>query len=650
MQPSHVKPSLCLIGTSNGVFEDGYSKVFRDSSDLRSFSKNCIGYCSSALFALKAPSLDFGTFDICVLDFAVNDGIQLQQSMASPEIVYSSVADAVHRILSASCLPVLLILPVLSVFKAATRTVRDIYLRIADRYNLPVFDCYRYLEELAARGHAISPLFDDDMHLRRDIAVAIAELCLEGALVAHRISASGPRISGVGWTYRYLSVTETRRPGGQLRQPKSSLFTTHISDITESGCLPIDIGGEAEITAIGLDWANSRGKLSLGGQAGRSFSVSTAYSGDDQSRFVFGLFPMVGPVEILDKSVSLLLESDGSGAARIGLGGFIIRQQASYDVSTMLSEAFFISDAFVRAPIKSELRNVNRWDRPLFYFKGLEKFLARPDTYSGIYSIKILDTFFDLFVENNHAPATVVHFHPAIPDRSGVGLPIFLGQAIEGASPNVVHVSDPGLYLSATMPIAWFAGIQGCPIQLIMHQILKSLSQSFGQTKLIFTGTSGGGFAALYYGHGFPHSLSLVSNPQTKILNFEYQAIHDYCHTCFGTVDKEGIKRVLDRIIVSDLVALYSTGFENFVLYAQNTTDVGLETHLKPFLSALPKELLGRVAVLHGEWGHGHIPPPASLWARLLGEAIAWPGGWAEFVEMADLYYLGLKLSLGKQC
>lgn len=631
---------LCLIGTSNGVFEDGYISAFRSYENIRTLSKNCLGFCSSALFALKAKEIDFSAFDICVLDFAPNDAVQLQLGVALPEVVRSALSDAVGRVLAAGCLPALLILPVLSVFEAPRREVQEIYLDIAARYDIPYFDGYRYLEFLQARGVVLQTLFKDDMHLQRQMAAQWVGYFLEGLTVAHRIRIPGREVSGTGFRYEHVDVREMGVDEALISHRSSSLFEADVVPVLQTGEVPLAGGAGREITAIGVDWANSSGSVVVAGANGARVQLSNEYSGDDPTRFVFGLSPVNPPVGLIEPKVTLALIDDTRGPARLTLGGFVLRAPAEQRATTLLQRPFPVSDAFIR-PAHPELRDAQRWNQPIVYFETLEQFLGRGATPSGLYTVKILDTFFDLLVFNRGSPTTVVSFHAALPDRDQIKLPYFTGQSLAGADPNVVLVSDPALYADPTVPLAWFAGLRGCPVQEILPLMIESLQAGFAGSRLIFTGPSGGGFAALFYAHRFPGSLAIPSNPQTRIARFERDAVAAYCRACFGVDDEAGIRDVLERRITADLPALYAAGFENFVVYCQNASDSHVELHQRPFLEALPLGQRPRVAVVQGDWGEGHVAPPSAAWSRLIAEAVNWPSSWDDFVAGGDFHYLG---------
>jgi len=479
------------------------------------------------------------------------------------------------------------------------------------------------------------------MHLHRPFAATLVGYFFEGLLVAHRLRAPGAEITGAGFAYSYHPVETFDTGDSLLTHRKSALFEAEILDVTASCDLAITDSAGGEIVALGVDWANSRGRLTLSGATSCTTTITNPYTGDDPKRFVFGLYPTMPPVRLENSCVTLALTDDSLAPAKLALGGFVIRQMKDYCVRTQLPAPMVISDAYSKPESAPDLRDARRWGRPLYFFENIEQFLQRKKTPSGIYTLKILDIFFDFLVENRQAATTVVSFHAAMPNRKDFKLPIFTGQTLAGAMANVILVSDPGLYANATVLLAWFAGSRGCPVQAILPIILESLNDAFGKARLIFTGPGCGGFAALFYAHHFPHSLCIPSNPQTDIAKFDRLAVQHYCEAGFGAKNDVEIADVLDNQIISNLCRLYEGGFENFIIYCQNESDHHVEQHEKPFFESLPEERQKQVARVHGDWGHGHIAPPANLWAKLLTEAVHWPGNWADFIATTDFSYLG---------
>ena len=174
-------------------------------------------------------------------------------------------------------------------------------------------------------------------------------------------------------------------------------------------------------------------------------------------------------------------------------------------------------------------------------------------------------------------------------------------------------------------------------MQPALTHLIKEFHRAFGGKRLIFTGPSGGGFAAMFYSWHFPGSICFPTNPQTNITRYERAAVDFYAEKCFFTfADQIG-----DIEITSDIGSLYGECVPNYIVYFQNRSDDHLDIHWKPFIEGLPPSSVARVRTIIGSWGDGHKAPPAELMTRLLASAVSWSGGWGDFLAEADLGYLG---------
>ena len=50
-------PRLCLMGTSNGIFKDGYASVFSRTDAFARFDNYSVGFCSSDMLAYQKKEL-----------------------------------------------------------------------------------------------------------------------------------------------------------------------------------------------------------------------------------------------------------------------------------------------------------------------------------------------------------------------------------------------------------------------------------------------------------------------------------------------------------------------------------------------------------------------------------------------------------------
>jgi DNA replication protein DnaC len=130
-------------------------------------------------------------------------------------------------------------------------------------------------------------------------------------------------------------------------------------------------------------------------------------------------------------------------------------------------------------------------------------------------------------------------------------------------------------------------------------------------------GASNGGYAALYFSFFFKESIAYVINPQTRIADFTKAAVEEFALACLGAKNINDVSSALGNT-ESDVRRLYSSGFDNFIIYVQNETDHHVQTQMNPFLACLQKDIV----VIRGNWGVGHTAPPVSYMSELLKKLI----------------------------
>ncbi|SDS35232.1 hypothetical protein SAMN04489719_2124 [Agrococcus carbonis] len=227
----------------------------------------------------------------------------------------------------------------------------------------------------------------------------------------------------------------------------------------------------------------------------------------------------------------------------------------------------------------------------------------------------------DLQVNDRGYDVTIVSLHGAVtPDFR---LPYMAGQGVTKDIPaNRIFISDPSLMLDPGLNLAWFAGSSRQRVQSALQAILQRIIDDRPEVRRwIFFGSSGGGFASLFFASRFPGSYAVVSNPQTSIAKYSAAAVENYARIAFGIEGANPITRIpID--VIDDLVSVYRRPVDTTVLYAQNAADhFHLVNHAAPFFEALHPE--NRVWWLRGEdWGAGHTAPPKTIFEAILRAAV----------------------------
>lgn len=245
----------------------------------------------------------------------------------------------------------------------------------------------------------------------------------------------------------------------------------------------------------------------------------------------------------------------------------------------------------------------------------------------------------DALLVREESDTLIVSFHGAL-NRSRFTLPRYERlKTISRYGTNALYVSDPTLWLDETLQLGWYTGWDEVDVQREIASIAVHAAKACGASKIIFSGSSGGGFAALQVSALVPESVAVVFNPSVYIhgylVNGE-QGQHGTERKYLEVVRPEAIDGSLKdydfdedwTIGVGDSVSVlerYSKRLENYVLFCQTPTDWHYGQHYLPFLGACAKgENLGNVRVF--EYGDrvGHFPPHPHEFDAALREAMAW--------------------------
>lgn len=245
------------------------------------------------------------------------------------------------------------------------------------------------------------------------------------------------------------------------------------------------------------------------------------------------------------------------------------------------------------------------------------------------------DAHLDALLVNRESDTLVVTFHGAL-DRARFRLPRFERLTSTLAHPvSALFLADPALWRHPKLQLAWYTGWRGFDLPSICADWATRTAAAVGASRIIFTGSSGGGFAALQVSRRVPRSLALVFNPQTSIHGYlaggdSYSAQRTYIEALRPDLAPQGIWAIDFSIdwtasLGDDFSALrtYSRPVSNHVLYVDNVLDFHHEQHLAPFLSAAQRGgNQSRVRVRSYSGGAGHAPPPPSEFDAAMKEGL----------------------------
>lgn len=242
-------------------------------------------------------------------------------------------------------------------------------------------------------------------------------------------------------------------------------------------------------------------------------------------------------------------------------------------------------------------------------FDGLEDFLSRGEIKNGLHSIMTNNRWFDFFYEDRGAAVTLVTFNAALP-ATVTTYPMFSARPVAAElGVNFLGFADPAQGSAESLPTFWHLSTKRVDTLTLVPTVIQQLLEQQPDQRLVFFGSSAGGFGALYYSSLFAGSTSLVMNPRINVMH-EPKRFPKYAAVAHPGSDRTRVARSLPY----DMAALYEQPHGNQVAYLQNLQDPNYYRH---HYSHFKKATEGRedVRFVTGNWGKGHVVPPRDVWA-----------------------------------
>lgn len=209
------------------------------------------------------------------------------------------------------------------------------------------------------------------------------------------------------------------------------------------------------------------------------------------------------------------------------------------------------------------------------------------------------------FKTSSQVKALLISFHGAV-DRKTRKVPVF-APIIPGLDERVAQlsVSDPSMLLDGDFGMSWYAGHADFHSQEILSRLFKEIIEQGGYQRVVFFGSSGGGFASLFYSSLVPGSIAVTGTPQTNMHSYYSGHIKRYREGCWPALSSN---EQLAEVICTDLCSWYATLRPNTVIYLQSAGDqFHTRTQLAPFLAGIAQVKDARFIVNSGFWGRpGH--------------------------------------------
>ena len=267
----------------------------------------------------------------------------------------------------------------------------------------------------------------------------------------------------------------------------------------------------------------------------------------------------------------------------------------------------------------------NHFGVPVFRVSKVQDIV--PDATPSIYELPIGEgmvlTVMARVVAKSNQSLTVVSHGAKEPM---VGLPYFNRfSSLLKTDRSFLLLSDPTLTLDESMTLAWYLGNKNIDPLDTITELVNHIAGQRNIERILFEGSSGGGFSSLRLAARFPDSVALVFSPQTNAFNYETGSIADRIKSKLfdGHTRSDVLTNFPDRFSVVDLYARTEVeGRRPFLYYVQNSGDVAhVRLQMDPFLDAIAEgsaqdhsRLPANVHVAMLNQGPGHIRPTLQIW------------------------------------
>lgn len=247
-------------------------------------------------------------------------------------------------------------------------------------------------------------------------------------------------------------------------------------------------------------------------------------------------------------------------------------------------------------------------------------------------------TYLESLLYNKKSDILVVSLHGAL-NRRTTKLPRFERlSTLLGTGYSALFVSDPSLHLDKTIQLAWFTGWEGYNLFPDLAELIKTSAERVGAKKIILSGSSGGGFAALQLAALIDGSIALAFNPQTDIHSYwqggdptKRGAEKRYIEVVYPSAAPNGIEKInldedwsLKHGTIHSPVRTYTGPVSCSVVYMNNVNDYHVEQHFKPFLESLKASRQENILIEYSYNGNvGHSAPDSKIFNKGLEIAVA---------------------------
>ena len=215
-------------------------------------------------------------------------------------------------------------------------------------------------------------------------------------------------------------------------------------------------------------------------------------------------------------------------------------------------------------------------------------------------------------------------------DRNKITLPYFNRWTWAGAGKfpgHVLCISDPTLELHDDMKVGWYFGTAKHDVTGELCSLIRRFAETLGipEDKIVFWGSSGGGFAALAMASRIEGSTAVAVNAQTDVLAYHVDsAVNEVRNLCFNSKSAADIQQRFGHRVRMEKA--WKNNRHSRAILVQNKVDTHhYHHHFQPFWAAFQGDAEGgrsadgrHFALLYDD-PRGHGPEPEEMIPEILG-------------------------------
>ncbi|MDE4193112.1 hypothetical protein [Phaeobacter gallaeciensis] len=255
---------VLLTGTSNSIIPAGIKRALEIDPRVTAFTNASYGASGSVAIGDHLRNVDFSQYEVCVIDYCVNEEVLLSSNASTLERAVSNIFALVDRASRAGCLPVLAIYPTQHMLYIERPFENALVESLVTR-GVPVFNIYDYVIGLNERqGFSVEELFLDPHHVLRKLSFFVGRQILD---FVEAIDFGALELVETGETYHsleFIPYADLCFDGGEMQEVvrKTTLMSRNLLNVTPGTRLTVETGKASEIAGITFNLSRSWGVLS----------------------------------------------------------------------------------------------------------------------------------------------------------------------------------------------------------------------------------------------------------------------------------------------------------------------------------------------------------------------------------------------------